>query len=145
MTQIPTTIPRRVRKIISAVLWAKLQGLEQGRCGHSTTRGKEQQLKQQSGNTAFTSENAFQAAGSQFEGLKLPSLPMCAGLQHWLSSLFFSPLFPQDVGQGLLPKRWGQPCSSLFPRPRTGWVWSWGTRLIYSPELPSGLAGEPTG
>lgn len=53
--------------------------------------------KEQYHTTAFNSGKAVRAAGSQTEG---PPAAPSADSAHC-----FSPLFPEDVGQALLPKR----------------------------------------
>lgn len=75
--QIPSALPRTVRNIISAALWAKLQGQEHGNSPAGGRERSELQLKQQL---------CYQQDGSLQDHSCPP--PVFAGLQLWLRSLF---------------------------------------------------------
>lgn len=106
------------RKIISTVLPGNKEGVE--------TAWQEEASKESckwNNNVVlrhFMVKSLFQQANHR----PRPQSPPCVLTSSTDSAHCFPRLFPQDVGQGLLPKRWGQPCSSLFPRSRTGWVWN---------------------
>lgn len=111
--------PETVRKIISNVLWAKLQG-------PGTSRAWKQHEKEEEGEGRCEWNNNVVRQRWEVKTLfssdritrwrpRAAPVYQCSLASSTDSAHCFSPVFPQDVGQGLLPKRWGQPCNSLSP------------------------------